>query len=217
MSTSGISIALVDEHAVLRDAFGRLLLDEGFKVVGNFSSPAEFAAIQGCDHVDVIVMGLIFSGFDGLRCIADWSKEFTNTRILVLSQLPEMTYAERVLNAGASGYLMKSASLDTVMAAVHRVAQREVAVSRQVANRLLARATSRFQLDGRDDLDCLSDRELHVLSLVGQGYANASIAAEMGVSKKTVDSFKERIKSKLSLSNSAQLAQAAAQYLGRFQ
>ena len=105
--------------------------------------------------------------------------------ILVLSQLPEGIYAQRVLNAGAHGFLMKSVSLITlVLDGIRKVVAGEVAVSPTVANQLLAQYTSRNKGAERNGIDQLSDRELHVLTLIGQGHTTASVASSMGISKK---------------------------------
>lgn len=210
-----VSVVLLDHHAVLRDGIERLLQDEdSIDVVGSLAHPRDLPKCLNDIQVDVLVMGLIFPRDDGLRCIADWSKAYPTIRILVLSQLSEATYTQRVLSAGARGYLMKNVSSEGLIAAIRTVADGEVAVSSQITSQLLARLASRSQSDDRGGIDCLSDRELHVLMLIGQGSTTAVIALEMGISKKTVDSFKERIKAKLSLDNSTQLAQAAAQHLG---
>lgn len=218
MNHEDISVVLLDDHAVLRDGLERILeATDGLSVVGSMGSPSELSKCFDCLQADVVVMGLVFEECDALRCIADCAAAHPNVKILVLSQLPEMVYAQRVLNVGAHGYLMKSVTVDVVLDGIRKVVAGEVAVSSTVAGQLLAQYTSRKKGTEKNGIDQLSDRELHALTLIGQGYTTANIAKNMGICKKTVDSFKERIKVKLSLQNSTQLAQAAVQHLGRLQ
>lgn len=218
MSKKDISVVLLDDHAILRDGLeGALLATDGLDVVGSIGHPSELLKCLGLIQADVVVMGLVFDGGDGLRGIADCIDAHPDMKILVLSQLPEGIYAQRVLNAGAHGFLMKRVPLSVVLDGIRKVVAGEVVVSSTVAGQLLSRLTSRKKSAERNGIDQLSDRELHVLTLIGQGNTTASVALNMGISKKTVDTFKERIKVKLSLQNSTQLAQVAAQYLGRLQ
>ena len=218
MSQKEISVVLLDDHAILRDGLeGVLQTMDGLDVVGSIGHPRELSKCLDLIQADVVLMGLVFDGGDGLRCIADCMSAYPDKKILVLSQLPEAIYAQRVLNAGAHGYLMKRVSLNVLLDGICKVVAGEVAVSPVVATQLLAHYTSRKKSSERSGIDQLSDRELHVLTLVGQGYTTAKVASNMGICKKTVDTFKERIKVKLSLQNSTQLAQAAAQHLGRLQ
>jgi DNA-binding NarL/FixJ family response regulator len=213
---SAISIALLDKHGVLCDGLECLFQAvEGVSVVGNVTTPEDLTACLDFVKVDIVVMDLIFSGHDALRCIEDWSKAHPQTKFLVLSQLPEGIYAQRVLNAGGSGYLMKDVRSGVLIDGVRRVAAGEVVVSPLMANVLLTNLSKGTAKDETNYFDRLTARELHVLTLVGQGHATAAIAEEMGISKKTVSTFKERIKSKLSLASSMQLAQVAIQHFGR--
>ena len=105
------------------------MAEVGLDVVGSLACLKD---LPGClDHTsaDVVVMGVVFSEGDALRSIADWSKAYPKTNFLVLSQLAEETYAQRVLNSGARGYLMKAASVDVLLAGIRTVAAGEVALS----------------------------------------------------------------------------------------
>lgn len=215
---SDISIALLDQHCILRDGLEVLLGGvEGFSVVGSVSKPKELLKCLDLMPVGVVLMELIFEGDDTLRNLTDWSGAYPNAKFLVLSQLPEGIYAKRVLSAGGSGYLMKSLSASMLIEGIRRVSDGEVVVSSFMAGQLLANLSKRTSRDGAYRIEQLTNRELNVLRLVGQGNATAAIATQMGISKKTVSTFKERIKAKLSLSGSLQLTEVALQYLGRFQ
>lgn len=210
-----LSLALVDGHCVLRDGMESLFEATcGFSVVGSFSDPKELAGCLRSFQVDVIITEILFSEVDALRCIADWAKEFSETKVLVLSQFPESAYAERALNAGAAGYLMKDTPTERIIEAVREVHSGQLALSPTMSNQLLSNF-SRWRSENPGDLSKLSDRELLVLTMVGQGHTTAAIAHTMGISKKTVSTFKERIKVKLSLDNGLQLTQVAMQNFGR--
>lgn len=211
-----IDLAIIDRHSVLRDGLETLLDSaEGITVSSTFPSPVDAGEWLRDFRVDVLLTDIFFDGIDMLHCIADWAKEYAETRVLALSQYPEQVYAERVLNAGGAGYLMKDVASTELVRAVRQVHGGEIAVSPIMANRLLKNYSRWGNANCREELDLLSNREMLVLTLIGQGLANAKIAEQMGVSKKTVCTFKERIKQKLSLANSVELSQAAADYYKR--
>ncbi len=217
MDRKNISVVLLDDHAVLCDGLEGLVEGtDDLSVVGSVAT-SDLSKCLDFIQADVVVMGLIFDGADGLRCITDMSAAHPGIRFLVLSQLPEDVYAERVLNAGASGYLMNTTETADLIDGIRRVAAGEVVVSSTIASHRLANFSKHSSTDETDVFDRLTDRELHVLHLVGQGHATARIADHMGISQKTVSTFKERIKSKLSLTSSLPRTQAAMPRLGYVQ
>lgn len=211
-----ISVALIDGHGVLRDSLEHLLDSvPGMSVLACYATPNQLVTCLHAFEVDVVVTDILFGGCDALREIGEWTREYPDTRVLVLSHHPEEVYAERALAAGASGYITKDRSAEDLRAAIAQVARGEVVLSTVMANRLLAGYSRHRQQAPLEALDRLSDRELLVFTLIGQGYTTAKIAEDMGISKKTVSTFKERIKVKLALDNSLQLAQFALQSFGR--
>ncbi|KRP36010.1 MAG: hypothetical protein ABS34_09290 [Opitutaceae bacterium BACL24 MAG-120322-bin51] len=211
-----LTIALLDQHCILRTGLESLFgAIEELAVIGSVSRPHELSKCFDILQVDVVVMGLVFDGDDALRHITDWSESYPETKFLVLSQLPEMICARRVLDAGGNGYLMKGSCPSAIIDGVHRVAAGGVVVSASIAGQLLTDFSKRTTRDEADCFDRLTDRELHVLSLIGQGHATAAIATEMDISNNTVSTCKERLKTKLSLNSSQQLMQIALQRLGR--
>lgn len=210
-----LSLAVVDRHCVLRHGLESLFESVcEFSVVGSFADPKELPPCLHRFRVDVIITELLFNDVDALRCIADWARAFPETKVLVLSQFPESIYAERALNAGAAGYLMKDTPTEQLIEAVRTVREGRLALSPAMSHHLLANF-SRWRNENAGDLDRLSDRELMVMTLIGQGQPSAQIAHTMGISKKTVSTYKERIKDKLSLESGLQLTQAALQHFGR--
>ncbi|MEZ7843258.1 MAG: response regulator transcription factor [Opitutales bacterium] len=213
---AALSIALLDQHCILRDGLESLFGGiEELAVVASVSRPKELSKCFNVLQLDVVVMGLIFDGHDALRHITDWSESHPETKFLVLSQLPEMTCARRVLDAGGNGYLMKGSSPSALVDGVHRVAAGGVVVSAAIADQLLKDFSKRTTRDEMNCFDQLTALELYVLSLIGQGHATAAIATKMDISKEAVSTCKERLKTKLSITCSQQLMQIALQRLGR--
>jgi two-component system invasion response regulator UvrY len=136
-----ISVVLLDDHAVLRDGLESLIEGtDDLSVVGSLATVADLSACLHLVQVDVVVMGLVLDGVDGLRCIANMSAVHPDFRVLVLSPLPEDVCAERALTAGASGYLMKTSETADLLNGIRRVAAREVVVSPTIASLQLAQA-----------------------------------------------------------------------------
>ena len=136
-----ISVVLLDEHSELRDELESLIEGtDDLSVVGSVATVADLSACLHLIQVDVVVMGLVFDGADGLRYIANMSAVHPEIRILVLSPLPEDVCAERALTDGASGYLMKTSETADLLDGIRRVAAGEVVVSPTLASLQLAQA-----------------------------------------------------------------------------
>lgn len=210
-----LSLVLIDNHCVLRDGL-QSLFDSvpEFSVAAAFSSPVELPSCIDLNRVDVIVTELSFDEVDILCCIGDWARAFPGTKTLVLSQYPESIYAERSLNAGAAGYLMKDTPTARLIEAVREVYNGRPVLSSAMSNQLLGNF-SKWRNENPGDFDCLSDRELMVTTLIGQGRTTAQIAHALGINKKTVSTYKEQIKDKLLLDSCMQLTQIALQKFGR--
>lgn len=202
-----IRILLVDEHEVMRESFA-LLLDRqpDFVVCSQCANSRDaFSSIQK-HKPDLAIIGINLSGNSGLELIKNvhaWDK---NQRILVLSTHDESIYAERALRAGASGYVMKSADVETVIAAIRTVLSGKAYLSRQTMDRLMGCFNPSERTNG---IDSLSDRELEIFTLTGKGYNTPQTAKKLGLSPKTVETHRSKIKQKLHLGNGADLFRVA--------
>ena len=149
---------------------------------------------------------------DGIMWIKDLAARFPQTRILVASSNAEITYAERALRAGASGYWMKTGTADELLRAIDKVLNNEIYVSPQIAllavNKLVGR-----NLNGYEALSDLTNRELHVFSLIGAGHGIGRIAETLGISRKTVETHCEHIKLKLGYTDADALKRGARHFL----
>jgi DNA-binding NarL/FixJ family response regulator len=153
---------------------------------------------------------------DGIRWIKDLATNFPKTRILIVSLLPERTYAERGLRAGAAGYWMKNGSVEQLLKAVETVAAGEIYVSSVIALLAVHRLAGQHRNgDVADRLSALSDREIAVFSLIAEGEGIGRIAQELGISRKTVETHCEHIKYKLGYRDAEALKDGARGLLGR--
>jgi two-component system invasion response regulator UvrY len=189
MSDKKISILLLDEHADFRDCLVHWLDSKpDIDVVGSVSDPGELSQLLDAVQVDVVLMGFVFSNDNGLGLIADWSTRYPQAGLLVLSHLPEESYAQRVISVGARGYLMKTVTPLGLLNAIRKVAAGQVAVSPRMASRLFS----------EQDLSQLSTTESRALALIRQKKNGAAIASELRMSEQDVATLKQRISTKLS-------------------
>lgn len=161
---------------------------------------------------DVLLIEPFLGDRDGIRWIQELAAEFPSTRILIVSRQSERIYAERALHAGAVGYWMENGSAEELMRAVDTVAAGELYASPAIT----ALAVQRFARRGdlANGVDSLSDRELAVFSLVAAERSPGRIAKELGISRKTVGTHFEHIKSKLGYANAEALKHGARELLG---
>jgi len=154
---------------------------------------------------DLLVLDLRLKDGDGLELIKTLKSRFPSLRMLVLSQNDEALYAERALRAGARGYVMKEEATKDVLIAIRTILKGELYVSRKMSVLALHKllATSTGARGGY--VDRLTDRELQVFQMIGAGKGTADIAAELGLSFKTVETHRENIKHKLGLRNAVDL------------
>ncbi|HKK18225.1 MAG TPA: response regulator transcription factor [Opitutales bacterium] len=212
---STITVALLDRHLMFRQGLECLLKNaEETTLVGSIESPDDVSDCFCRVDVNVLIFELDFQSGDPLRLIGEWSRDFPQVGLLALSAVDERLYAERAVRAGAKGFVSKCEPFDKVLEALSKIAEGKLAVSPEIEALLLSNYSRLRKENGNSiaaKVDHLSDRELLVLTLIGQGMGNAAIAKTIGVSPKTVGAFKERIKEKLAIYNSYQLTQFAAQ------
>jgi DNA-binding NarL/FixJ family response regulator len=208
-----LRILLVDDHPMVRQGLARLINDEpDLCVCGEADGVA--AAIEILDRArpDLAVIDISMGGTDGIELIKDLKVRRPNLPALVLSMHDESLYAERVLRAGAKGYVTKHEAPEKVMIAIRRVLAGEVYVSERIAARLINAVAGSKQNAGESPLDRLSDRELQVFRLIGGGMTVREIADKLCLSVKTIETHREHIKDKLNLKSSSELLRYAVQY-----
>lgn len=208
-----IQVLLVDDHPVVRQGLARLINDENdLCVCGEADGAARALELIELLKPDLAVIDISMGGTDGIELIKDLKTRVPGLPTLVLSMHDESLYAERVLRAGAKGYVTKQEAPEKVMTAIRRVLAGELYVSEKVAARLVKAATGSHQAGGESPLDRLSDRELQVFRLIAGGMTVREIADKLFLSVKTIETHREHIKEKLNLRSSSELLRYAVQY-----
>lgn len=206
-----IRVVLADDHTVVRAGLKAVLgTARDIDVVGEARDGREAVALVDRFKPDVVVMDLSMAGMDGTAATKEIVAKGVNTRVLILTMHPEEDYLVPLLEAGAAGYLVKSAADRELVDAVRAVAKGDVYV-RPTAARVLAKGLTRkdpHQVD-RERFEKLTERERDVLRLTAQGYSAPEIGERLFISPKTVDTYKQRINEKLGLSHRADYVQFA--------
>ena len=207
-------ILIVDDHPMLRRGLTSLIESEpGLMVCGEAATcQAALQAIQN-SKPDLVIVDLGLEGSDGLDLIKDMKAQHPRTPALVLSMHDESLYAERAFRAGASGYVTKQQLDDTVLIAIRRLLNGEMYMSEKIGARFAQEFLSGRRVQKDSGLAVLSDRELQVFRLIGQGQSTRHIAEGFHLSIKTIESHREHIKNKLSLESGAELLRRASQWV----
>lgn len=203
-------VFIADDHPIVRQGLAQLIEHEAdLTVCGEAASVAEARARLTQIQPDVVIVDLSLHDSDGLELIKDIRAEHGQLPVLVLSMHDEKIYAERLLSAGANGYIMKQAPADQLLVALRRVLAGGIYVSEQVGASMIERFAVGGSRRNADPIERLSNRELQVLNLIGRGRSTREIADQLHLSIKTVESHRQRIKKKLNLSTAPQLVQFA--------
>lgn len=209
-------IFIVDDHPVLRQGLVELVnREEDMYCVGDAENATSTLEGVASTAPDLILMDISLEGMSGIELTKTLLLKDPHLLVLVISMYDESVYIDRVLRAGARGYVMKRKSTEHILVAIRRVLAGDLYVSDQWKDRLVEKfangTTGKTQSD--DFLSQpLSDRQLEVLQLIGQGYSTKQIASELCVSVKTVESHYDAIKVKLSLNNFHELIRYAVKW-----
>jgi DNA-binding NarL/FixJ family response regulator len=208
-----LRILIVDDHPIVRHGYLQLINREPDMVVCAQAETVKEALslAQEC-RPDVAIVDLSLNGEDGMELIDYLKSNLPDLKILVSSTHDEQTFAGRVLRAGARGYISKKESLSKIVEAIRQVMGGEIYLSPHMMTILLQLAAVGKSLD-LDPVKTLSDREIQVFRMIGEGLSTVQIAGKMLVSPKTVESHRKLIKMKLNLQNSMQLSRAAFRWV----
>ena len=207
-------VLLVDDHPILRKGLAELINQEvDLMVCGEAEeAPKAFEAV-GVLNPDVALVDISLKGGNGLELIKNLKARYPDLPLLVLSMHDETLYAERALRAGSLGYIMKEEAIEKVLTAIRHVIAGEIFLSDRMKGRLLNQLVGGRIKQGSSSIDSLSDRELEVFRLIGEGRGTRQIAEELRLSVRTVEAYREYIKDKLNLKNGTELVQHAFQYV----
>jgi DNA-binding NarL/FixJ family response regulator len=206
-------VLLVDDHPIVRQGLALLIDREpDLCVCGEAESAhSAFHAIATL-LPDLVVLDISLSGPDGLDVLKEIRMKTTNLPVLILSMHDESIYAERAMRAGANGYIMKQEATEKVLVAIRRILQGEVYVSDRLTSTMLQLYVRGASQAKTSPLVNLTDRELEVFRLIGEGHGTRQIADELHLSVKTIESYQAHIKEKLALRNARELVQHAIEW-----
>src|SRR6202167_3444598 len=206
------TVFIVDDHPLLRQGLALLVNRErDLAVCGE--AEEEQAAMKAIaeKRPDILIVDISLNGPDGLDLLKNLRLLYPDLPVLILSMHDESIYAERALRARANGYIMKQEATEKVLIAVRRILSGDIYLSDRMANKLLNQYVSGASADMNSRLSALSDRELEVFRLIGEGRGTRQIAEKLHLSIKTVETYQAHIKDKLSLHSGRELVQHAIQ------
>ncbi len=206
-------VFVVDDHPIIRQGLALMINREPDLTVCGEAQDAH-TAIQAVATAkpDIMIVDISLTGPDGLDLLKDIRMRYPELPVLILSMHDEGIYAERALRAGAQGYIMKQEATEKVLVALRRILTREIYISERIANRMLQRYIGSRGTGRPSSIADLTDRELEVFRLIGEGHSTRRIAEELHISVKTVESYQAHIKEKLSLRSARELVQHAIQW-----
>lgn len=187
----------------------------GIQVVGEGSTARQTLRRLQRHKPDLVVVDISLEDVDGLDLVREIRDRFPEIRVLIFSMYDEDAYAERALRAGASGYVMKTEPPQIVVEAIQSVREGDVYLSRPVASRILGRVIRQQDYRTEVDVEKLTGRERTVFQMLGEGASVQDIADQLGLSRKTVETYRRRAKEKLGLGSVDKLLQYAVQWAYR--
>lgn len=210
-ATGKKKILIVEDHPLFRAMLVQLIEQElGMTGCGQASNLVDALTLIEKKQPDAAIVDLTLSGPSGLELLKEMKARRIQLPVLVLSMHCEKLYAERALRAGAKGYISKEQSPEEVAAAIRTVVAGGTYASREITKAILGRQTNGVQPLPAKEMDSLSDRELEVFQLIGEGLTSREISGRLQLVASTVDSYRARIKQKLALKSAAELYQRAA-------
>jgi len=203
-------IVIIDDHPIVREGLALMLgAEPGLEFAGEALGVEDGLRLIEHERPDAALIDLTLGASSGLELIRMVCDSHPETRILVISMHDETLYAERCMRAGAHGYVSKSEASRTLVAALRTVLAGETYLSPKMSQHILSRRVGR---SSRAPEEQLSDRELEVFRLIGSGLKTGQIAERLGLSAKTIETYRARLKSKLGIKTAAELALRAAHH-----
>ncbi len=209
-----VKVLLVDDHPTFREGLKSMIKHIDGMVV-SAEADSERAAMQELENnpPDMMIVDLNLGKDSGLRLIQRARHANPELRILVASMYEESMFGERAIIAGANGYICKHDEPESVMRAIETILRGECYISRGLVNRLVERNQSSSVSRHVELLDTLTEREMQVFSLIGNGFSTKEIATKLHISPKTVDAHRDHVKRKIGVSDSTRLVHRAVEWV----
>lgn len=206
-------LLLVDDHPIVRQGLAEMIdHEEDLQVCGTAEDVHK--ALDAVERLkpDLVIADISLKGSNGIELLKNIKIRFPRMLVLVLSMHDESLYAVRALRAGAAGYIMKQEATDKVLSAIRHVLTGEIYLSDKMERKMMHQLVGGRSARTGSPIEDLSDRELEVFGLIGQGHGTRQIAEELHLSIKTIESHRAHIKEKLNLRNATELVQHAIQW-----
>lgn len=213
-SSDKSKILIVDDHPLFCEGMGRMIdRHPSLEVCGQ--APDAAAAMKAVVELkpDLVLVDISLEGTNGIDLIKNLKAKHADLPILVVSMHDESLYAERALRAGAQGYIMKNQPIKIVREAIFKVLGGEIFLSEKMSSSVLAKLLLGKRDEPLSTVEQLSDRELQVFQMLGEGKSSRQIAEALGLTIPTIHSFRNRIKEKLHIQNATELLMHANQWV----
>jgi DNA-binding NarL/FixJ family response regulator len=204
----------VDDHPMMRQGIAQLVNEQtDLEVCCEAGNAPDAVKLIECSQPDLAIVDVSLDGSSGLELIKDLRARYPDVLVLVLSMHEESVYAERMLSAGARGYIMKNAGGGTVLAAIRQVFGGGVYLSEKMSARVLNSLADIKSQVSQSPIKGLTDREFEVFELLGEGKTTLEIALQLHLSPKTVDAHRRHIKQKLQMKTATALVRYAVRWI----
>ena len=211
-------VFLVDDHPLVREWLTQLIQRESdLTICGEAEDTREALQKIEAARPDIVVADISLKSTHGLELVKDLQARYPTLPVLILSMHDESLYAERVLRAGAKGYITKQEATKKILLAIRQVLSGQIYISEKMASRMVHKMVLGRAEEQKSPIERLTDRELEVFQLIGSGQGTRRIAGELHLGIKTVESYRARIKEKLKLEDGTQLLQQAIQWVHSLQ
>lgn len=212
-SRTSARILIVDDHPMVREGLAaRIATQRDLQVCGEAASEDEAVAMALETRPDLVLVDISLKSGNGMDVIRQVRARDPNIKFLVISGYQESLYAERALRAGAHGYLNKQESNEMVLQAIRAVLTGQRFVSPEMTQKLVSQALT-GHVDSRPAIERLTNRELQVFRLIGEGHSSGAIAEQLFLSTHTIDTHRENLKRKLGLRSAGELTRTAVQWV----
>ena len=213
--TQTARVVVVDDHPIVRRGLIELINDnDDLEVCGEAADVGSALEVLTELKPDLALIDLSLGDGHGLELIKSIRAAELTCKMLVVSMMDEALYADRVLRAGASGYLRKEQATDNIITAIRQILDNKIYLSPSATARVLNQVAT-ADAPAKSPVETLSDRELEVFELLGEGVTSREIAARLHLSVKTVETYREKIKAKLNLKNGSELTRHAIHWAMR--
>jgi DNA-binding NarL/FixJ family response regulator len=210
-----VRVLIIDDHSVVIDGVKSILAGENdMELAASASTADEALKVLNDGGIDLAIVDITLKGnISGIDLTKAMRDRFPSTKVLVMSMHDDLVYGERAIKAGAGGYIMKEVASLHLVTAIRTIMSGELYVSEKLQKRVMNKLLKGTGTPGAISIDVLSDREFEVFQLIGNGFSTREIADKINVSTNTVESHRNRIKTKLNLESSAELSRHAIQWI----